>query len=221
MKNEKEILLNTEEIQKLLEGGLFWKDIETKTVLPDIDSIKRNIKDDTEETENIQCKTMEEKITENIREYEEERELRAVLLGEQSVIKDRQINLNYIQEKLIPDEAEASDELAAVMEEAELQKDLDIDGDKGISGNICEDNNSDKVEDSDEFDDSRPREEEGISFTDRSRFDDYFNNNAEEDILEEDTEFQEKPFLSGWKLVVLMGLVAAVTFGFWYYFLSH
>jgi hypothetical protein len=30
MMNEKEIMLNSEEIQQLLEGGLFWKDIEPK-----------------------------------------------------------------------------------------------------------------------------------------------------------------------------------------------
>lgn len=100
MKNEKEVWLDQVELKQLLEGGLYWKDIETKLSPADNEGFKRKV---PKEDVNIQ----EEPQTESD-------QIRAILLGEE--------NINYLQEDYLQEEKElASVPHAAAGEDSEVK----------------------------------------------------------------------------------------------------
>ncbi len=194
MKNEKEILLNPGEIQQLLEGGLYWKDIESKLSLENEDSFKRclNLEDDSE-TKVIT------NITQDVKSSEEGKEVRAVLLGEDSIVKDRQINLSHIQEEF----SGSYNQQAGTTESSGKGSDYDY---KYLDENKYGDKFEHETDEETLFI-SDLKEETGVR--------------TEDIVFSNEIGFKEEPSLRGWKLVLLMGIVAIITFGFWYYFLSR
>jgi len=186
MKNEKEILLNPEEIQLLLEGGLFWKDIEPKLWSENPDSSAR------------QLATEEYTDSEVLEEPVEEKDVRAILFGEDVVVKNRQIDLSHIQEEapkvFVPEVAATEDSDLSLNYQEEKPADT------GFIGS---------------------REEIEVGVEEKNSFLSMDSDDSENILLSDEIEPQDKPFLSGWKLLVVMGVVAVLTFGFWYYFLSR
>jgi hypothetical protein len=175
MRKDKEIWLEAEEIQQLLEGGLYWTDIESKLSPENADSFRKHLS--TEQDLEI---GVESKPATAIKEASEEQDIRAILLGEEkvqdseastealgSVVKNRQIDLSQFEEKpdgpFIPQAATTEEENPNIQEDNEFKEIM-------ISSEI------------------EPEEE-------------------------------HTPF-GGLKLVILLAVVAALTFGFWYYFLS-
>ena len=211
MKNEKEIWLDSEEIKQLLEGGLYWKDIETKISLGDTEGFKRNLKKEDVSIDDI---IWEPVVTNQpaVNSFRPERDheviedsdqLRAILLGEEKqypekdekasspveVIKDRQIDLKLFQEQEI-----ASIPLAASQEE---------------SDQVFAEESEVMADEKDSFSDMN--EWKVPSVEDKRHLD--------EDFYEE-LENERTPF-GGLKLIALLVISAAVTFGFWNYFLSR
>ncbi|NLM21787.1 MAG: hypothetical protein GX207_08580 [Peptococcaceae bacterium] len=183
--NEKEILLNPEEIQQLLEGGLYWKDIEPKLAPENSVTINRQLPVDNEEInpepkakhDQIEHDHATQDIVNNFIDSDEDKKVRAILLGESKIIKDRQIDLSHIQEISATSEPEA----------------MQTEGDKK--------QNQDEV----------PEKEKNFFLDDTENvmlFSNEIDNNSE-------------PFFKGWKLILLMIVVAALTFGFWFYFLGR
>ena len=192
MKNEKEIWLDQVELKQLLEGGLYWKDIETKLSAGDTEGFKRNVMKEDVSIDAIIWEPCLNKTHHGTLQEEPQTEsdqIRAILLGEenheeqksnldQEVIKDRLINLDYLQEDYLQEENElASVPHAAMEEDSEVKY-----------------------------------EEKDVFSTEDKHFDD------DDDFI---TELENKgtPF-GGLKLIVLLILSATVTFGVWYYFLN-
>ena len=227
MKNEKEIWLDSVEIKQLLEGGLFWKDIQPKISLGDKDGFKRNLKKEDVSIDDI----IWEPVVNNQpiinsapdpgsnRELNEESDqLRAILLGEENreesreqetvedrpsitseVIKDRQIDIKFIQEQELTKVPHA-----AVKEE---------------SDNIFAEDSEVKADEKDTFSGMMFRENQGTTTPKSIISSGKEDRHLDEDFYEE-LENERAPF-GGLKLIVLLLISAAVTFGFWYYFLSR
>ncbi len=127
MKREKEIWLDPEEIQQLLEGGLYWNDIEQKSFPDGAESLRSTIEEDgtdiqgiIREAPSIRNIIMESSSTDIVtKQPVEEEDVRAILLGEgrsqlkeyqpevqapleqsNSLYKDRQIDFSHIQEDI-------------------------------------------------------------------------------------------------------------------------
>lgn len=129
MAKEKEIWLDPEELQLLLEGGLYWNDIESKFSKENADLLKRRIdKDDTLDIDEIireaslsrnpggnKNKSSNNEPAADTTEVHNEEDVRAILLGENkppvrnpeieqndysAVIKNRQIDFSHMQEDL-------------------------------------------------------------------------------------------------------------------------
>lgn len=173
MKKDKEIWLEPEEIQQLLEGGLYWADIEPKLAPENADSFRRHAKIEPEEEpgglNQPQGKDWEP---------DEQKDVRAILLGEENrIIKDRQIDFSNLEDgvhhSFVP--------LAAADEERDLEWE--------------ESNNEMKQEADNEFKD--------IIFS-----------------SEIESEEDERTPFGGLKLILLLTVAAALTFGFWFYFLN-
>ncbi len=118
MKNEKEFWLEQAELKQLLEGGLFWKDIETKLSPADNEGFKRKV---SKEDVNINPIVWEPYVNKSHPDTLQEEpqtesdQIRAILLGEE--------NLNYLQEDYLQEEKElASVPHAAVGEDSEVKK---------------------------------------------------------------------------------------------------
>lgn len=172
MNNEKEILLDSEEIQQLLEGGLFWKDIEPKLSHDNPVSFQRRMifsdqsLNDKEEDKEVAREVINFYAETDI---DDDKKVRAILLGENNIIKDRQIDLSHIQE------------VSAAS------------GDEGTEADIIKETNQN------------------------------FSANDPDSVLifSNELDNNEQPSFRGWKLVVLMIIVAVLTFGFWFYFLGR
>ncbi|NLO97435.1 MAG: hypothetical protein GX091_05130 [Peptococcaceae bacterium] len=207
MNNEKEILLDSEEIQLLLEGGLYWKDIEPKLGSPNSATFRRRLpvtdeesnnqdpkrkdfikrtslnleKSDEQDAREIVNKLMDDKLMDGkLMDGGDDKKVRAILLGDNNIIKDRQIDLSQIRE------------LAATSENGVMPE-------------------SKTTEDKENLE--TPKEKKDFSLEDTENV----------VLFSNEIEDQEKaePFISGWKLVLLMIVVAALTFGFWFYFLGQ
>lgn len=202
MKNEKEVWLDEVELKQLLEGGLYWKDIETKLSPADSEGFKRKApKEDVNINPIVWEPYVNKSHPDTLQEepQTESDQIRAILLGEenlkeqksdsdQEIVKDRQVNLNYLQEDYLQEEKElASVPHAAVGEDSEV-----------------------KTEEKDAF--STIDEEDVLKVREDKHFDD------DDDFMME-LENKGTPF-GGLKLIVLLIVTAIVTFGFWYYFLS-
>ncbi|KUO64447.1 MAG: hypothetical protein APF84_10785 [Gracilibacter sp. BRH_c7a] len=208
MKNEKEIWLNPVELKQLLEGGLYWKDIETK--LSD-DGFRRNaLKEDVSIDDIIwePClnKNPEPRQEERQEQSQESDSIRAILLGEenhkdqlepdsdQELVKDRQISLNYLLEEK---ELATIPHAAAEEESDQIEKAPEVEAEALA---MYEEDSEVKYEEKDAF-----------SSEDKHFDDDDF-------IME--IENKGTPF-GGLKLVILLIATATITFGVWYYFLSR
>lgn len=189
MKKEREIWLKPEEIQQLLEGGLYWKDIEAKlspegrSITIEKDERTAGIKENEgligeEETEAVHG----ERRLEVAAQEPESEQVRAILLGEmekEPVIKDRQIQIEQLREEV----EETCSSIAATGSE-------DIITDK-VSAK------------------ESSVEENAVSA-----------NNEFKELIFNKPEEEERPVFGGFKLVLLLIAVAALTFGFWYYYVS-
>jgi len=227
MKNKKEIWLNPEELKQLLEGGLYWKDIESKIYDGEAGSFNRNLKKEDLKIEHINWEQVEtsrqqEQIEQQEQKNENEDELaRSILLGEErsqdtpadqgsqnSVLKDRQINFAYFQEELtdIPHAAVGDEEETKLFGSENFPErengDLDV-----IAGTSYQ-------EDSDLLKDNM--NDESPANTDNSFI-------AEEEFLfSRDMESKEgSSIFSGLKLVLLLVITAALTFCLWFYFIGR
>lgn len=240
MAKEKEIWLDPEEIRMLLEGGLYWNDIESKFARKDSDSLKQRI--DNEDIPDI-----DEIITDNRSsnqqrddngEAHNDEDVRAILLGEtpvrnpeieqnggKNLIKDRQIDFSNMQEEIQrPFIVEA-----AVTEEEKMEKpgkndDILIGADER---QVYEEQQMGKA-----FYGLPPAEESEVGWDEKNNFsglgaqaeykatipDRPFNNLTYDDIKDEEED--KGSAFGGLKLVILLVVVALVTFGFWYYFIS-
>lgn len=169
MKKDKEIFLDPEEIQQLLEGGLYWTDIEPKLSPENADSFKRHISMEQEDAD----ETVKSPVP--VREFDEETDVRAILLGEEK-IPDQMNELSLKEDDFIVKDRQITIPLAAATEKDDLE-------------NIP---------------------------------DNQVDNELKEYILSSEIEPEEEhtPF-GGVKLIILLAAVAALTFGFWYYFLSR
>ncbi|RNC28543.1 MAG: hypothetical protein AWM53_01523 [Candidatus Dichloromethanomonas elyunquensis] len=198
MKNEKEIWLDTEEIKQLLEGGLYWNDIESKFSDHKRHSIQRPLDQDASLDIDIEEKAQ------LMKEYDEE-DVRAILLGEvkdldqlndpllkgnASVVADRQINLSHVEEEL---EHPFFAESASAEEEKRIQ----------TGNNEIEESSETQIFRNELF----PNEEKDSEF--------------KEMIFSNEIGSEEGPSFGGKKLIVILIVVGIITFGFWYYFLSR
>ena len=225
MKSEKEIWLDPEEIKQLLEGGLYWKDIETKLSPADAEGFRRDLKKEDLSIDDIIWEPYLN-IPERKPEPEEESDhIRAILLGEDpqqeesyqqeennqkesyqqekeenqqsdlnKVIKDRQINLDFLQMK----------ELAIVPHAAMKEEDKIVFQE---DERVFEEDAKVYKEDSEVKDD----EMNAFSTITNKHFDD------EEFMME--LENKGNPF-GGLKLIIILVSTAVITFGCWYYFLN-
>lgn len=193
MKKEQEILLNPEEIQQLLEGGLYWRDIQPKLSPENSDNFRRHLSiDEDSDIDEI-------KISEDIpKEIEEEKDVRAILLGEEKPIplaaaseEDNTAGEEEIIKKRLF--RYVSEEQAT---EVETESISDIKNEHTVPNVML--NNRDSLYKKNEFRDNE--------------FKDIFNDDDE-------PEEERSPF-GGLKLIILLAIVAAATFGFWYYFLT-
>lgn len=208
---DKEIWLGSEEIQLLLEGGLYWNDIEPKVTvkkdfLKDSPRLESDSQQDNKHQDYIQLfdeecdgevssipigqntRRMHAEITPEMNNPEITQEMNQEMNQEITPeIKDRQIDLSNLNEKsgrtFAPD--------AGVFEH-EYQ---DLEFDKAESDVGTEERNA------------------------------LISMYGPEDIPEVNVswvgelEGEASPFLSGYKLIILLTGVALLTFGFWYYFL--
>lgn len=139
MKNEKEkeIWLNPEELQQLLEGGLYWKDIEPKVALENTDSFKRPLSIDSDSDDsNVAEETF--LFTDYTADDEENvEELRTLLLGDRNAAKDEQQALFISQAASLEVDFPASGQdenigpdvngtYSVMSSEAEIQSETDI-----------------------------------------------------------------------------------------------
>lgn len=197
--NEKEILLNPEEIQQLLEGGLYWKDIEPKLAPENFVTINRQLSIDEEEIseepkakheiakheiakhDQVEHDHATQDIVNNFMDSDEDKKVRAILLGESNIIKDRQIDLSH-------------------MREISATTDTEVMGTE-----------KDEKDQNDNLDEAQERGK------------DFFLDDTENVMLfsNEIIDNKSEPFFRGWKLILLMIVVAALTFGFWFYFLGR
>lgn len=209
MKNEKEIWLNPEEIKQLLEGGLYWKDIETKLSPADAEGFRRNLKKEDLSIEDIIWEPHLNKFQPEILKQERDEEgnqVRAILLGEDNVIKDRQIDLSFIKvEKEL-----ASVPLAAVEEEPEIRQREDI---------LYEVNRVDFEEEGDKDFQEVYKEDSAVKDDEMNAFSNIVNKHFDDEAFMMELENKGTPF-GGLKLIVLLVVTAVITFGCWYYFLS-
>ncbi len=205
MKNEKEIWLNPEDVQQLLEGGLYWKDIEPKLSPENLDSFRRQAISDELEIEEVTRDASENKKAlpgNETRKSEENDEVRAILLGEMSL---------------------------AATAEPEGDKDA-LEGQAGFE--------EDSLVRTSEHASIHSDDETEVSYEEKNRF---LNLGSEEDTLnpgnrgifsndsqpihdedgdEDEDDEESSKALGGLKLVILLAVVASLTFGFWYYYLS-
>ena len=192
--NEKEILLNPEEIQQLLEGGLYWKDIEPKLAPENFVTINRQLSVDEEEIseepkakheiakheiakhDQVEHDHATQDIVNNFMDSDEDKKVRAILLGESNIIKDRQIDLSH-------------------MREISATTDTEVMGTE-----------KDEKDQNDNLDEAQERGK------------DFFLDDTENVMLfsNEIIDNKSEPFFRGWKLILLMIVVAALTFGFWF-----
>lgn len=214
MKNKKEIWLNPEEIKQLLEGGLFWKDIEPKLYEGESGSFSRDLKKEDLSIDDINWEEADKyKQQEQVQQQEhlnEDEQARLILLGEEKiedaptdqggqnpVLKDRQINFDYFQEKKelhnIPYAAAAEEDQTNFFTEKDVPEKENED-----IGVIFEENK----EEEDEADESFFAQEEKFLFS-------------------RDIEPEEgRSVFSGLKLVLLLVITAALTFCLWFYFVG-
>lgn len=228
MIKEKEILLNPEELERLLDGGLYWKDIENKIL--DETETRKQFKDEvTSEKARIKSDNLVKRETAASKEREnDDGEVRSVLLGDDSLPKNqseakaiseeqfadsgqeeirfnknlnRQININYT----------ASEDFI-LMEKKEESK-IDEGKDKSLQNTPTE--SVDEGVDNNYF--SEDKSEEAVS--DLFNETDFVNSDFQS-IINENSPQKASPLLSGLKLVILLIAVAAATFGFWYYYIG-
>lgn len=267
MKKDKEIWLDPEEIQQLLEGGLYWIDVESKISPENANSIKKQLNMDQDfDIEGISKPTLVIGQPDD-----EEKDVRAILLGQDKlqarraelsaqgfdpIIKNRQIDISNVEERLhssfMPEAAATEEDFQEIKAQEELflgkgQEESFIDKEQEELF-IDEEQSEEKVAFSDRDGSEEnllkerlfavdSEEEKEVGLDERScfsHFDDdedtldisipshQVDNELKDFILsnELEPEEEEQASFGGLKLIILLAVVAALTFGFWYYFLS-
>lgn len=253
MKNDKkkEIWLDPEELRQLLEGGLYWKDIEPKLSEENAESIRRQLS--LEDEADINDGAIDE-YDQNTGEFdqtngeygrtagkspeedqaeagpvfagdsdEDNEEIRTILLGDQNSGQDELQRLFISQAASLEDDfnemknpAETSPDSFSPLADTEAVDDLN----KADEAYNAEDTAMNPT-------DLGTLEETEVGAEERSRFSDlnsYIMNSKNDPSADDDDdldfEFEQKSGFGGLKLVILVVIVAAVTFGLWYFFIS-
>ncbi|NLI92348.1 MAG: hypothetical protein GX434_09140 [Peptococcaceae bacterium] len=231
MMKEKEIWLDPEEIKQLLEGGLYWNDIESKLSSDNANSMKRlPEKDDSPEIDieeiikEASAKAKQPKMEERaplIKEHDEE-DVRAILLGEgkvslkpekppiesnHSIIKDTQIDFGHFERELEP----AFLSQAASTEEDNRLESI-IREEKEVGGE--ERNSFSVLGQKEDLLQTRIFRNEISTARGTGR-------GIGDMIIGDETDEEKESSFGGMKLIILLIVVGIATFGFWYYFLSR
>lgn len=106
MKNEKEIWLDQVELKQLLEGGLYWKDIETKLSPADTEGFKRNMPKEDVSIADIIWEPLNQTHTEILQEepQAEGDQIRAILLGERNNEEQEEEALSSVPHAAVEEE---------------------------------------------------------------------------------------------------------------------
>ncbi|UWG97858.1 hypothetical protein LPY66_03325 [Dehalobacter sp. DCM] len=277
MKNEKEkeIWLNPEELQQLLEGGLYWKDVAPKMSLENTDSFKRQFNiDNGPQTENptaeeavytpISVTAQDEEGDSLFKDdavYEENaEELRTILLGDRNAVND-ELQASFIsqaaslEDDFITTFGNEADLEDATDESKKFNKNMESEDDMVFNDSANDINQSEvkteflnwesKEPLSDRFDqrdmektlimsnladslrieDTEVGEDERSSFSNlntpkNQRQADYNTNDFEDEDDDDDLQYKERSAFSGLLVIGLIAIVALVTFGLWYFFIS-
>lgn len=243
MKKDKEIWLEPEEIQQLLEGGLYWKDIESKLSQENADSFKRHIsveRDMDDDSTFARDSIFSEPV--------EEKDVRAILLGEDKTYElekaDEQAVIDEPQEEVIEEheklfsiesipEAQGLDDMVPEEEDMILKERTDTDRselnlfqerpivkDRQINFSRAEEELQFAfVSETAASNDEPPSLEETmedpiLTQTIDNEFKDFLTSEPEEE------EEKRTPF-GGLKLILLLVIAIGLTFGFWTYFVGR
>lgn len=208
MKKEQEILLEPEEIQQLLEGGLNWEDISSR-LSPDNstdpqDSNSREELDEEELDEELDL----EKVTNSLIaavEDEEEKSVRAILFGEDKSFPESTPEIDFeVEAEAEPETEIITQENTAIRTEDEVVINRQID-----LSRMEADLKAQPILGDPEVDNEL-----------KSILSEQFNAEQEQDLEMGEEEEEEKAPFGGLKLVILLVVVAVLTFAFWYYFLD-
>lgn len=234
MKKEQEILLDPEEIQQLLEGGLYWNDIQPKLSPENIDAIKRqlNLDEDLEIDQIKRSTTIEE-------ECDDEKDVREILLGEdkaqsrtndspdkgfEPVIKNRQINLSQMEaaitEETLSEESLSDKTLLKGTLPEDMQEEENLIRRK-LFGTDSDEEAEVSCEEKNRFFhlNERSADETGTGEDRSSKV--FADNELKDMILNDEIEVEEEhTSFGGLKVILLLVVVAFLTFGFWYYFIN-
>jgi hypothetical protein len=255
MKNDKkkEIWLNPEELRQLLEGGLYWKDIEPKLSEENAESIRRqfspegdaDINDftinehdqDDGEYDRPTGKFPEEDQAEAGPVFtgdldENNEEIRTILLGDQNLGQDELQRLFISQAASLEDDFNEIESISEINDPVKTSPDsfgplTDIEAADGLNKANEAYNAEDTTMTLERPTDLGMLEETEVGAEERSRFSDlnsYIinskNNLSPDDDDDLDFGLEQKSSFGGLKLVILVIIVAAITFGLWYFFIS-
>ncbi|MCM1564777.1 MAG: hypothetical protein NC238_02240 [Dehalobacter sp.] len=262
MKNDKkkEIWLDPEELRQLLEGGLYWKDIEPKLSEENAESIRRQFS--LEDEADINDSAMDE-YDQNTGEFdqtngeygrtarkspeedqaeagpvfagdsdEDNEEIRTILLGDQNSGQDELQRLFISQAASLEDDFNGIEGISEINDPAETSPNsFSPLADTEAVDDLNKADEAYNAEDTAMIP-KRPTdlgtlEETEVGAEERSRFSDlnsYIMNSKNDPSADDDDdldfEFEQKSGFGGLKLVILVAIVAAVTFGLWYFFIS-
>jgi len=235
MKKEREILLAPEEIQQLLEGGLYWKDISSRlSSASSNDFPSLNIKEDLDLEEVTRSLTA-------ANEDEEEKSVRAILFGENKKYTESAADVSFEAET----EPEPEPELTTQKDTAVRTEDAVVINRQIDLSRMEADLKAQPLSELKEqpipaepkpilneskpvLDEPKPVLDEPYPFLDEPEVDNEFKSilteqnvttEEKEQELDEEEEEERTPF-GGLKLIILLVVVAALTFAFWYYFLD-
>jgi len=255
MKNDKkkEIWLNPEELRQLLEGGLYWKDIEPKLSEENVESIRRQFS--PEDDADINDSTINEHDQDD-GEYdrtagkfpeedqaeagpvftgdldEDNEEIRTILLGDQNLGQDELQRLFISQAASLEDDFNEIESISEINDPVKTSLDsfsplTDIEAADGLNKADEAYNAEDSTMTLERPTDLGMLEETEVGAEERSRFSDlnsYIMNSKNDPSPDDDDDldfgFEQKSSFGGLKLVILVVIVAAVTFGLWYFFIS-
>ncbi|NLP45163.1 MAG: hypothetical protein GX351_11130, partial [Peptococcaceae bacterium] len=211
MKKEQEILLEPEEIQQLLEGGLNWEDISSR-LSPDnsTDPQDSNSREELDEEELDEEELDEEELDEELDlekvtnsliaavEDEEEKSVRAILFGEDKSFPESTPEIDS-EAEVEPETEIITQENTAIRTEDEVVINRQID-----LSRMEADLKAQPILGDPEVDNEL-----------KSILSEQFNAEQEQDLEMGEEEEEEKAPFGGLKLVILLVVVAVLTFAFW------
>jgi len=206
MKKEREILLAPEEIQQLLEGGLYWKDISARL------SPVKSTDQDMDMKEELDLEEVTRSLT-AASEDEEEKSLRAILFGEDKKYTESAAEIDFNAEpepEPEPDFAAEKDTPIRKEDEVVINRQIDLSRmEADLKAQSPSDLKTEPILNDPEVDNEF-----------KSILNEQNNVERQQDQETELDEEEESTAFGGLKLIILLIVVAALTFAFWYYFLD-